>query len=182
MASLIVFYVFSPVWVRPIPSAVGFYSLGFIFILAAVSIIRPSLFVPVIKLAGYFLALYYILALDFSANFPALLWYSGDRSFLLAVFVLMAGSYLLFLITAVEKVPMSTMDLLLLALVALTFLLPWPIRAQFHVNTIAVKVLLMFLSLEVVVDKLDDRIDLLALAAFPALAMNLIMALWPWVI
>ena len=182
MASLLVFFVFSPVWTRPVATAVGFYSLAFILVLAAVRVASPSLVTLVAKTSGYFLAIYYVVTLDFSADVPGLLWYRGDRAFLFAVFSLMAVSYLVFLITSVQKVRMTTMDHLLLGLVALTFLLPEPVKVRFHVHTIAAKVLLVFLSLEVVMGRLRGRKDLLAAAALSSLAMNLSMALWPWLI
>ena len=122
IVAMLAFYMLSPLWMSPIPSDVGFYSLGFMFVLAAVVIVRPGLFVSATKLAGYFLAIYYIMTLAFTKS-SDLLWYH-DRWFLLALFVLMAGSYLLFEVTAVEKIPFLTMDYLLLGLVALTFLLP----------------------------------------------------------
>ena len=180
--ALLVFYMLTPLWMWPIPSDIGFYSLGFMFALAVAMIVRPGLFVSATKLAGYFLAIYYIMALDFGAKSPGLLWNYGGRWFLLVIFVLMAGSYLLYLVSAVEKVPFLTMDYLLLGLVALTFLLPEPIRAKYNVHIIATEILLVFLSLELVIFKVRGRTVLLALAAFPSLAMNLMMALWPWVL
>ncbi len=174
-ASLVLFFVLSPVWMRPIPPVIGYYALGFMLVLAIVMMVRRDYFVPVAKMAGYFMTIYYVMAFDFDSYFQGF-WGYRDKWLLLSVFLLMGAGYLGFLIASLEELPIITIDYLLLGLVALTFLLPDPIKAEFHVNTIAAKVLLVFLSLELVSFRLGGQIELLAPAAFVFLGMCLMMA------
>jgi hypothetical protein len=78
--------------------------------------------------------------------------------------------------------PIATMDYLLLGVVILTLFLPEPYRSQYRAHAIAAKVLLIFLSIELIAFKMKDAGDLMLLGLLPSLGLYFVMAFWPWVV
>lgn len=132
------------------------------------------------RIAAYFLAVYYIVLFDV-ANKSIILWYYCHR-YSLIVYILLGLSYIAYLVTTYDDVPIVAMDYLLLAVVVMTFFLPVSLLTIYHVNTITIKILITFLGFELLRFKLGDRSNYLAVGLISALCLNFVMAFWPWII
>jgi UDP-GlcNAc:undecaprenyl-phosphate GlcNAc-1-phosphate transferase len=178
--ALLVFYFYSPLLGRPIDKNMGVYSLGLAGIIFLIKIINKNIPDGIMRIAAYFLAVYYIVLFDI-ANKTIILWYYGHR-YSMIIYILLGLSYIVYLITTYDDVPIVAMDYLLLAVVVMTFFLPVSLLTIYHVNTITIKVLITFLGFELIRFKLGDRSNYLAAGLISALCLNFIMAFWPWII
>ena len=174
--TLLVYFFLSPLLVRPLVVELGFYSLGFMAILIAVKFFKHNCLSLSVKVAAYFSAISYILS---TSQSPAGSWYAQNSGGWLILFLAMGVSYCCYLVFALEQMPTVTMDYLLLAVVVLTSFLPAPLLTEYRVHTIAAKILLVFLAIELVSFKLKDEGDLMLLWLLPSLGLNVVMAFWP---
>ena len=174
--TLVMYYLLSPLLLRPLAVELGFYSLGFAAILVGFKFFKHNYLSLSVKVAAYFSAIYYILS---ASQNPAVLWTEHGSGILLLLFFVMGGCYCCYLVFALEQMPTVTMDYLLLALVVLTLFLPAPLLREYRVHTVAAKILLVFLSIELVSFRLKDEGDLMLLGLLPALGLNVVIAFWP---
>lgn len=179
VATLLVYYCLSPLLLRPLAVELGFYSLGFAAILIGLKFFKHDYLSLSVKVAAYFSAITYILSASYSSE---ALRYEQNSYLWLILFLAMGFSYCCYLVFAIEQMPTVTMDYLLLAVVILTSFLPAPLLTQYRVHTIAAKILLVFLALELVSFRLKDEGDLVLLGLLPSLGLNVVMAFWPWVL
>lgn len=177
--TLCVFYFVSPFWTRPIPKEVGVCSLGLAVILVLLNALRRDILRDFIGFCVYFTSLYYILAIDLD---DPVLWVQNKAGIYFILFLIIGLSYCLYIITTMEELPVFAMDYLLLGIVILTFFLPEVYLNKFHIHTIAIKVLLIFLSVKLISYKLQNRIALLTPLVVLLLGLNFVMSFWPWVI
>lgn len=176
---VLLYYLASPVLLRPLAWELGAYSLAFVALVIAVRYLKPSLLNLVVKIAAYFSATYYILVVEQSR---ALLWYPEAGRLYFPLFVAIGICYCCYLVCTYEQMPTVTMDYLLLGVVILTIFLPEPYRSEYRVHAIAAEILLTFLAIELISFNLKDKGDLMMLALLPSLGLNVLMAFWPWVI
>ncbi len=174
--TLLLYFSLSPLLLRPLAVELGFYSLAFTALLIAVKFFKHNWLSLAVKVAAYFSAISYILSTSQSPPAP---WYAQDSGLWLILFLAMGLCYCSCLVFMLEQMPTVTMDYLLLAVVVLTSFLPAPLLAEYRLHTIAAKILLVFLALELVSFRLKDEGDLLLLGLLPSLVLNVAMAFWP---
>jgi UDP-GlcNAc:undecaprenyl-phosphate GlcNAc-1-phosphate transferase len=178
IGALSIFYLFSPIWGRPIAKDVGAYSLIFSALVLGFKITRKNVPGVIFRLSAYFVALYYVVLFDLGKNQIAWnpTWVNTCLFFLIGI------SYFCHLISTNDEIPIVTMDYLLLAVVVFTFFLPPALLQTYHVHTITAKILVTFLGFELVYYKLRTKNYILAAGLLPALGLNFVMAFWPWVL
>jgi UDP-GlcNAc:undecaprenyl-phosphate/decaprenyl-phosphate GlcNAc-1-phosphate transferase len=179
LVTVAIFYLLSPLLLRPIATDVGVYSLAFAVALVAIRCIKHDLLKLSVKLAAYFSATYTIMIIEHGR---LTLWHPSAPDIYLPLFVAIGLCYCCYLVCTFEQMPIVTMDYLLLGVVILTLFLPEPYRSQYRVHAIAARVLLMFLTIELIAYKLKDKGDLMMLGLLPSLGLYFVMAFWPWVI
>lgn len=178
VATLLIYYFLSPLLLRPLAVELGFYSLAFIAILIGLKFFKHDYLNLSVKVAAYFSAITYILT---AAHSSPTMWYEQNFYLWLILFLVMGCSYCCYLVFTLEQMPTVTMDYLLLAVVVLTSFLPAPLLAEYRVHSIAAKILLVFLALELVSFKLKDEGDLMLFGLLPSLGLNVIIGIWPWI-
>lgn len=178
---LLVFYLYSPLLGRPVAKDIGLYSIGFVVAIILLRVIKKDVPGILLKIAAYFPAVYYIILFDL-ANEDTLVWSHDKYNYYAIIFIVLGVSYIGYLITTYDEVPVVAMDYLLLAVVVLTYFLPVTILSKYHVNIITIKVLITFLAFELLHYKLGERSDFVVAGLLFCLFLNFLMAFWPWVI
>lgn len=179
--ALLVFYFYSPFLGIPVAKDMGLYSLGFALVILLLRVIRKEVPGILLRLSAYFPAVYYIILFDFANNHSGV-WHYEELDYYFVIYILLGISYICYLLTTYDEIPVVAMDYLLLAVVILTFFLPVSLLTQYHINTITIKTLIIFLGFELLHYKLGDRCDPLIACLISALCLNFFMAFWPWVV
>ncbi|MCK8603908.1 glycosyltransferase family 4 protein [Desulfoferrobacter suflitae] len=180
LAGLWIFYLAAPVWIRPVPEDIGVYSIIFAAALLLARFVKHGLLEITTRVAAYFAGVYYIVTLELGTN--PMMWAPAQGRLLTYLFAVIALFYCGYLVISYEKMPIVTMDYLLLSAVALVFFFPSDFIREYHVHRIALMIMLMFLAFELVLYKLRNRMDVLIGGMLTSLGLNFAMAFWPWII
>jgi UDP-GlcNAc:undecaprenyl-phosphate GlcNAc-1-phosphate transferase len=179
VTALFAFLLAAPAWARPIAKDIGVYSIIFMILLILLRFFKPDVLVPMVKMAGYFIALYYIPLFELEGD--RFLYKPIITGAYEVIFFIIGVSYVVYLITTLDKAPVVTMDYLLLGVVVLTFFFPNEYLNSLHLHKIAAKVLIVFVSLELVAFKIRGKDHYLLAAMMASLGLSFAMAFWPWV-
>jgi len=176
VASLLLYYILTPLLLRAPAMELGLYALAFCTLILVLKCFDHNYLIYVVKLAAYFLAVVFIVS---DALNPEHSWYQHFSSVQWLLFCIMGVSYFAHLVFTPDPVPTLTMDYLLLAVVVLISFLPASVLSEYRVHAIAAKILLVFLSLELVAFRLRDDGEMLLLGVVPSLSLHAGIALWP---
>jgi len=165
------FCLFTPFIVYSVPWDIRLICLLLIICILALRRFKSRFLKTVTKFSAYFISLFYIYSLEGQAGM-----------FLVSYNILFIGMgicYLFYLITSLEKIPLFTMDYLLLAVVILASFIP-KIHPEFiHLNHIAVRALFVFFFIELFFYKIrEKKFDYMQWSIFFALGVTCITAFW----
>jgi hypothetical protein len=176
VGSLAVFLVVTAAMLPEVAPDIGAVSLGFLVAntLAAFFLRRHRGFL--LRMSAYFISTYLILAWEFQRDtFPPFL---GSRIVYNALFGALGCGYFGYLFASLERIPLVTMDYLLLGVVLLTLFLPPGYLAAYHVHSVSARILLVFLAIELAAWRFEGSLKLLRIPVLAALAATAVLAFY----
>ncbi len=181
VASFLIFYAVTPFLARFANKDMGLFFIIFLLVIVLTGAIKPDFLSLVLRVAAYYVGLYYIIAIDNNSKTLLIVnWIEWAVN--VGIFLIIGASYLCYILTTFERIPIVGTDYLLLGIVVLTYFLPeWQLE-EFHVHRLATKILIIFLTFELLLFKLKDKISYLVSSMVFILIVNFVLIFWPWII
>jgi UDP-GlcNAc:undecaprenyl-phosphate GlcNAc-1-phosphate transferase len=174
---LLLFYFSSPLLIKSVPKAIGFFSFAMIACLLVFRIFDTSYIRLLITISFYFLGIFYIFLTEYSQN--SIYIFFQYRHYYNILFLLLAMCYIGHLISSYEKISFTTNDFLMLFVVIFFFFLPTNYDWTLHFRRIAVKLFLVIICIELIFKKTRRQRNFTLAPAILALGLNFLVSFWP---
>ncbi|MCL6583658.1 MAG: undecaprenyl/decaprenyl-phosphate alpha-N-acetylglucosaminyl 1-phosphate transferase [bacterium] len=146
---MVLFGLLSPLAMRPFSRQIGLICCSLIVTIIIFRRLKPKMMEIIAKFAAYFISLSFIFSLEFQITYL--------KPIFNILFIGMGACYLVYLVTAQESVPISTMDYLLLMGVVSTFFIPRAYPELIHLKNITVRTLFVVFYIELLFSKLKGE-------------------------
>ncbi len=174
VGGLALFWLITPLGLPTVPKDMGIFSLILLVLGLLIQKLSPELAPSAVRICAYFLTIFYVFSWEFQVQeLPGFLLDWGIYD---ALFFAMGGAYFFYLLVTQERLPLVTMDYLLLAVVIFTFFLPEDVLLTYHVHSISARVFIVFLCVELIAFVRAESFSILRVATLAALALNALHA------